>query len=212
MIQPTTININECLDNSRIILNNNFSLFHDSITVLESVRTDITNTINAVQNFRTGSGTILQVVTERINTSNLILAGNQSPTGIEAGNQGLTIVRKSPTSRIIVELTGGHYRYSYAEAARGAQTYIFVRTGGVGSHVNITGTATSSLEAISPRNSFEGQHNVRGIYTPPTADLQLDFRVYASRFNTAATYSTEEWNTDRAPTVPFVFTLTEVST
>jgi hypothetical protein len=213
MIPPVIINSDECLDTSRNLLNSNFGLFNESITVLESTQNSITTLVNTISSAITAPNNILQIVTSRVNLNENIIteADTPLPTAVFP-QQGVQIVRKSPTSKILIELTGGRFKYSRNE---GAFTYIYVRpapTSGLvpSNYRSVIEDNTNNpipLEAISPPYSLEGQHNIQYLYTPGN-DTTLQFRVYAERYVTSTKVI---WNTSDG-IVPFILTLTEITT
>jgi len=175
-----------------------------------------TNSINSLQsqiNDATKPGTILQ---QSISSQvmGLINADNNLAIPKDSGLGEVSIARSSPTSKIILELRGGHYRCATASSGFFSWFYVDEGTGFAIPGTGGGGTANNSVEYVfSPTIGIEGQHNAKLIYTPsPTlgAGTLIRARVYIARANT----TTYVWNrNDGGATslaVPFTFSITEI--
>lgn len=143
---------------------------------------------------------ILQIVSSTTSLATMATTVVTSPAHI-SGIPDLSLTRKTTTSKILMELTGGQCLVNSASLVR---TYFYISQNG-GAYANFDGTSNpveAQDEGSGPSNK---PHCARALFTPASNITTITLRVY---YALAATTGNWHVNTN---SVPIILTMTEIA-
>jgi len=200
---PWYIDREDCIGDSLGYINANTNyLGTRSITNSTNIQTLSSQIIAA-----TLPGTAIQSSTRQQTLTGTVIATTSIT---DSGLTEITISSRQPTSKILIELTGG--RQQCATAATGFYTWFYVSENSLPYVVPVyggTGTALNAAEFVySPTANMQGPHVARLLYTPGPTINTISAKVYIQRYNATGNYN---WNlSDTNASIPFIFSITEI--
>ena len=148
------------------------------------------------------TGSVLQIVTGVQTISSSITAVSATPA--DTGITPLTLTRTTTTSKILIDLTGGHG----VSGAAAWWTYFFVSENG-GAYSNVAGTNVAVEGTLLTGGGGRDPHTARYVYTPASGVTTIAAKVYYKNQSSAALWHSVEATFYQGQ--PFVFTMTEIA-